>query len=62
MEYDTVLSADSVEWCPTPGLQHLLACGTYQLNEKDKLRHGSLLVFDWNGEKCIKSVQCNIIM
>lgn len=28
---DTELTADSVEWCPVEGYQHLLACGTYQL-------------------------------
>lgn len=28
---DTEYSADSVEFCPTPGFRQLLACGTYQL-------------------------------
>ena len=28
---DTEYSADSVEWCPVPGFQHVLVCGTYQL-------------------------------
>ena len=30
---DTQLYADSVEWCPFDGLQHILLCGTYQLLE-----------------------------
>ena len=41
---DTVYSADSVEWCPIDGFNHVLACGTYQLeaeaaaeNNQDKV-------------------------
>ena len=30
---DTQLYADSVEWCPFEGMQHVLLCGTYQLLE-----------------------------
>lgn len=30
---DTELSADSVEWCPLPGHETLLACGTYQISK-----------------------------
>ncbi|KAK3739991.1 hypothetical protein RRG08_005263 [Elysia crispata] len=32
---NTGLNADTVEWCPLEGLQHLLLCGTYQLQEQD---------------------------
>ena len=32
---DTIYNADSVEWCPIPGLQDLLLCGTYQLEDQD---------------------------
>ena len=28
---DTAYSADSVEWCPLEGYQHVLVAGTYQL-------------------------------
>lgn len=28
---DTIYSADSIEWCPIPGYENILACGTYQL-------------------------------
>ncbi|GFS27216.1 WD repeat-containing protein 85 [Elysia marginata] len=31
---NTGLNADTVEWCPFDGLQHLLLCGTYQLEEQ----------------------------
>lgn len=34
------LQPDSVEWCPNEGLQHLLAVGTYQLDEATTTRHG----------------------
>ncbi len=30
---DTEYCADSAEWCPQPGAQHVLLCGTYQLEE-----------------------------
>lgn len=31
---NTGLNADTVEWCPFEGLQHVLLCGTYQLQEE----------------------------
>lgn len=31
---DTEFTADSVEWCPLEGHRRLLACGTYQLQER----------------------------
>ena len=45
-EFDTVLTADSVEWCPYAGLEQLLACGTYQLEEGGR-RHGTLSILEW---------------
>ena len=30
--WDTEYSADAVEWCPVPDYQHILLCGTYQLD------------------------------
>jgi diphthamide biosynthesis protein 7 len=48
---DTVYSADSVEWCPVPGLQDHFVCGTYQLDKetdsKDN-RKGTLLLFKYD--------------
>lgn len=48
---DTLLTADSVEWCATPGLKDILGCGTYQLNKHDNTRLGSLMLFSWDGNK-----------
>ena len=31
--FDTVYSADSVEWCPYPPWKNVLATGTYQVNK-----------------------------
>ena len=31
-QWDTEYSADAVEWCPVDGYQHVLLCGTYQLD------------------------------
>lgn len=52
-EFDTQLTADSVEWCPVPGLEEILACGTYQLNQHDNIRLGSLMLFEWEGNKWV---------
>ncbi|KAL1786665.1 diphthine methyltransferase [Sigmodon hispidus] len=35
---DTEFTADSVEWCPVKGCQHLMACGTYQLRTPEDQR------------------------
>lgn len=34
--FDTVYSADSVEWCPFEGYQNYFVVGTYQLQENEK--------------------------
>ena len=50
--FDTNLHADSVEWCPLEGLQHIMLCGTYQLLEDappvpggQQIRVGELRVY-----------------
>ena len=48
LEIDTVLTADSVEWSPCEDLHQVLASGTYQLDEKTGLRHGTLSLYEWN--------------
>jgi len=48
---DTDYHADSVEWCPSENLEQVLACGTYQLNEKKNVREGSLSIFNWENMK-----------
>ncbi|KAF8168091.1 WD40-repeat-containing domain protein [Crassisporium funariophilum] len=32
--FDTVFPADSLEFCPTPGLQDIFVCGTYKLDDQ----------------------------
>lgn len=49
LEVDTVLTADAVEWCPHAGLEQILACGTYQLEDGGS-RRGSLSMFEWSHE------------
>ena len=51
-EVDTVLTADSVEWCPCGDLHQVLASGTYQLDEKAGLRRGALAMYEWNHSTC----------
>ena len=47
-EVDTILTTDSVEWCPCDALHQLLSCGTYHLDEEAGLRRGSLSLYEWN--------------
>lgn len=37
---DTELTADSVETCPVPGKGHVVAVGTYQLDEETRRKRG----------------------
>ena len=37
-EFDTVFTADSVEFCPIDGFTEVFLCGLYQL--ADKVDHG----------------------
>ena len=47
LHQETVLTvnADSTEFCPVEGLQHLLAVGTYELEERSQQRHGLLHLY-----------------
>lgn len=47
-EWDTKLTADTVEWCPAPGHEGIAACGAYQLDEEACRRHGSLSLHKLN--------------
>lgn len=40
------LNADSTEFCPVEGLQHLLAVGTYELDESSQTRNGLLYLYE----------------
>jgi diphthamide biosynthesis protein 7 len=42
---DTVLPADSLEFCPSPGFHDIFVCGTYKLEELSRTRGGQCLVF-----------------
>lgn len=41
-QFDTALTADTVEWCPAVYGENVAACGTYQLDAETGRRHGSL--------------------
>ncbi|KAM7316615.1 hypothetical protein ACRRTK_024346 [Alexandromys fortis] len=61
---DTELTADSVEWCPVEGCQHLMACGTYQLRTPEdqpaldvnepQVRLGRLYLYSFNEDNTTK--------
>ena len=42
---DTLLPADSLEFCPSPGFHDIFVCGTYKLEELSGTRRGQCLVF-----------------
>lgn len=62
--FDTVYSADSVEWCPLEGYQNYFVVGTYQLQENEKestatsstIRKGKIYLF------CYKKVTDELIL
>jgi len=45
IELDTVLHADSVEWCPASPCRDILAGGTYQLEQARKERIGAIRLY-----------------
>ena len=56
--WDTKLSADTVEWCPSEGYEQYFALGTYQVEKDeqkesftDEQRYGKLHLFESNGEQ-----------
>ncbi|CAH6788653.1 diphthine methyltransferase [Phodopus roborovskii] len=61
---DTEFTADSVEWCPVEGCEHLMACGTYQLRtpedqpaldvNKSQVRLGRLYLYSFNEDNTAK--------
>lgn len=65
MKFDTGYPADSVEFCPAPGLADILVCGTYKLLEiedaaseadnsegasSSRRRIGKTMLFETSGE------------
>ncbi|XP_076293228.1 diphthine methyltransferase [Lasioglossum baleicum] len=56
--FDTELSADSVEWCPSDSHKNIFVCGTYQLIKDNELkvdiaktkRFGRIYMFKVDGE------------
>ena len=43
---DTVLYADTVEWCKDTRYANILACGTYQLIEDTGIRKGGVQIYE----------------
>lgn len=69
--YDTVLCADSVEWCPIAPFQRLFVCGNYQLEEDKsngtsdapRARYGQILLFEYQTElHCLQTVKCAAVL
>ena len=63
-EVDTLLTADSVEWCPTDTPIQVLAVGTYQLDETSGVRHGSLSLYSYSptcSTTCTSSVLTDLL-
>lgn len=63
--YDTIYSADSVEWCPIEPYQNIFICGTYQLNkdteaEVQNKREGYLYLFTFNQSNLLRLQRLDI--
>lgn len=46
---NTVLNADSVEWCPHLGMEDILLCGTYKLDESIPNNKVRVHLCNWDG-------------
>lgn len=44
--WDSVYSADSIEFCPLAPYQHVFLCGTYQLNETQDSDTSKEVIFE----------------
>lgn len=58
--HETDLTADAVAFCPFEGLQHLLACGCYQLEGEgaSQRRVGRLILLDVTVGQPVKQLLC----
>lgn len=57
VSYDTIYPADTVEWCPVLGFNHLFVCGTYKLDEANKSKTGTIILFSLDEQSKIKLIQ-----
>lgn len=55
--YDTILPADSVEWCPVNEFNNVFVCGTYKLDEMTKSKTGTINLFALDKFYKIKLIQ-----
>lgn len=56
--YDTIYPADTVEWCPILEYNHIFVCGTYKLDEVNKLKTGTINLFSLDNQNKIDLIQC----
>lgn len=57
VSYDTIYPADTVEWCPISGFDHLFVCGTYKLDETNKSKTGAINLLSLDDQSKIKLIQ-----
>jgi diphthamide biosynthesis protein 7 len=55
--FDTLYPADTVEWCPILEYHHVFVCGTYKLDEANKLKTGTINLFILEDQNKIKLIQ-----
>lgn len=55
--YDTIYPADTVEWCPILEYNNVFVCGTYKLDEINKLKTGTINLFALDNQSKIKLIQ-----
>lgn len=57
VSYDTIYPADTVEWCPILEYRDVFVCGTYKLDEANKLKTGTINLFSLVDQNKIKLIQ-----
>ncbi|VVC35683.1 WD40/YVTN repeat-like-containing domain,WD40 repeat, conserved site,WD40 repeat,WD40-repeat-containing [Cinara cedri] len=57
VSYDTIYPADTVEWCPISEYKDVFVCGTYKLDETNKLKTGTINLFILEHKNKIKLIQ-----
>lgn len=57
VSYDTIYPADTVEWCPILEYSNIFVCGTYKLEEANKLKIGTINLFALDDQNKIKLIQ-----
>lgn len=57
VSHDTIYPADTVEWCPISEYKNIFVCGTYKLDEANKIKIGTIDLFSLDKLNKIRLIQ-----